>query len=248
MKIQIMSDLHLEFAKYSPPVNDPDVVILAGDIATGSNGVTWAKEAFDVPVIYVTGNHEYYSYHASMNAIFDGMRAEAMGSNVHVLDRDSFEIGGVRFLGTTMWTDLLDRPFGGVQCGVLGSDASHISTVNGELFDDCIAQELFLRNRDWLSEQINEHFDGRTVVITHHGPSSRSIHGQYAGNPWNSCFVTDLENMMGPSVDLWVHGHTHNNFDYDYNRTRVVCNPRGYPAPFGGWENSEFNLDMVVEV
>ena len=28
---------------------------------------------------------------------------------------------------------------------------------------------------------------------------------------------------------LWVHGHTHEIFDYYIGTTRVLCNPRGYP-------------------
>jgi len=53
---------------------------------------------------------------------------------------------------------------------------------------------------------------------------------------------------MGDEVDLWLHGHTHNNFDYNVNGTRVVCNPMGYPHPFGGWENNHFDPGRMVEI
>ncbi|MDX8397563.1 MAG: metallophosphoesterase family protein [Mariprofundaceae bacterium] len=248
MKLHILSDLHLEFAPIQLEKTDADIVILAGDIQPGAEGVTWAKESFDVPVLYVPGNHEYYDSVWPMDSLLSDMHAEAVGSDVHVLDRASFELEGVRFLATTLWTDLYDKPFAGVESGVIGSDMGNIRASDGEMFHGDVAQVLFERNRDWLKTQLSQAFDGRTVVITHHAPSGKSMHAQYEGNPWNSCFITDMEQFMGDQVDLWVHGHTHNNFDYKINGTRVVCNPRGYPHPLGGWENLQFDAGMCVTV
>lgn len=67
MKLQIYSDLHLEFARFDPAPSDADVVILAGDIDIKSRGVKWASEVFQCPVIYVCGNHEYYGGHIGLN-------------------------------------------------------------------------------------------------------------------------------------------------------------------------------------
>ena len=61
MRIHLLSDLHLEFAHFAVPVTDADLVILAGDIAQGIDGIVWAKQQFKIPVIYVASNHEYYS-------------------------------------------------------------------------------------------------------------------------------------------------------------------------------------------
>lgn len=83
----------------------------------------------------------------------------------------------------------------------------------------------------------------RTVVITHFVPSPQSIHPMYENNVLNPYFVTDCRELMTPSVDLWIHGHTHSSFDYMEGQTRVVCNPRGY-----GDENSQFNPDLIVEI
>jgi len=248
MKIHILSDLHLEFAPFQSRETEADVVILAGDISTGSRGVKWAMKHFSQPVIYVPGNHEFYNPEWTMDELFCEMRYEAENTNVHVLDRETVEIDGVHFLGTTLWTDLHDQPFGGVESGLLGSDVDHIRVAGGECLSSSVAQSLFEKNRAWLKAQLQQPFHGKTVVITHHAPSDKSLHRQYAGNPWNSCFVTDLESLMGDSVDLWVHGHTHNNFDYEVGNTRVVCNPRGYPHPFGGWENRAFTSDWVISL
>ena len=69
MKIHILSDLHTEFAEFSPPDTDADVVVLAGDIGVGLGGIEWAASKFPkVPVIYVPGNHEYYGHDIGLTA------------------------------------------------------------------------------------------------------------------------------------------------------------------------------------
>ena len=248
MKLHILSDLHLEFAPLRVEKTDADVVILAGDIGLGADGVEWAKACFDVPVLYVPGNHEYYNPAWRIDDLQRFISDACIGSNVHLLDRDVYCQGGIRFIGTTLWTDLLEHPFGGVHCGVLGSDADYIRVTDDECFNDHNAQALFRKNRAWLKQELAKPFDGKTVVVTHHAPSGGSLHPQYAGNPWNSCFITDMEDLFGDNVDLWVHGHTHNSFDYEVKGTRVICNPRGYPHPLGGWENPAFKQDLLVEL
>ncbi len=246
MKVQVLSDVHLDHAQYVPPVTDADIVVLAGDIAEGDLGVLWAKQVFDVPVAYVAGNHEFYDSDHTMKETIEMMKVAAEGSNVIVLDNESLVIGDVRFLGSTMWTNLHDAP------GVLYSDGAYISvgddTSGMNQFDKAYAQGLFERNRAWLKREISQPFDGKTVVVTHHAPSLQSIHPQYAGNYWNGCFVTDVEDLMGEHVDLWAHGHTHSSFDYNIKGTRVVCNPRGYPGVFGGFENPKFNKRYAFDL
>ncbi|MCY1376215.1 hypothetical protein D9M69_636870 [compost metagenome] len=46
---------------------------------------------------------------------------------------------------------------------------------------------------------------------------------------------------------LWVHGHTHDSFDYMLHGTRVACNPRGY-AKNGVNENPLFGSNSVVQI
>ena len=89
---------------------------------------------------------------------------------------------------------------------------------------------------------------GSTVVITHHSPSSKSIHPRFAGSPLNACFVSEAEWLLcGDRVTLWVHGHTHDSFDYSIKGTRVVCNPRGY-AEAGINENLHFDPSFIAEL
>ena len=102
MRLGIYSDVHLEHARFAPPESDADAVVLAGDIANGAAGVEWAKEVFRAPVLYLAGNHEYYE--GEFETVNAAMRAAA-GATVEVLDCARTVLGGVRFLGCTLWTD-----------------------------------------------------------------------------------------------------------------------------------------------
>ena len=106
--------------------------------------------------------------------------------------------------------------------------------------EDAIA--LCARHRPWLAAKLAQPYPGKTVVITHFAPHPRSIAPAYAGHRANPAFVLDLEDMMGSAV-LWIHGHTHTFFDYRVRGTRVICNPRGYPA-----EPTGFAPGLTVEI
>jgi len=101
MKLHILSDLHLSLGAMAQPTTDADVVVLAGDIARPREAAAWAQ-GFGKPVVYVLGNHEFYG------RSLDGARAElkglCQGTAVHVLDDEELILGGVRFLGATLWT------------------------------------------------------------------------------------------------------------------------------------------------
>ena len=93
MKLQILSDLHLEMVRpaYVWRISETTagLIILAGDIGVGTAGVRWAiteAERLGKTAIYVPGNHEYYGERLSVLA---QMRAVSQGSRVHVLDRDA---------------------------------------------------------------------------------------------------------------------------------------------------------------
>ena len=97
MKLHILNDLHIEFEDFAQPTTDADVVILAGDIGVGMEGLNWAENRFpDRPVIYVPGNHEFYHHDI---ALIDELKTQAP-DHIRVLNDDQVIIGGVRFLGS----------------------------------------------------------------------------------------------------------------------------------------------------
>ena len=255
MKLNILSDLHLSCGLLEIPDTDADVVILAGDIARPAQAIEWAS-GFDKPVLYVPGNHEFYG--GSLAGTVSELKRLCQGTQIQVLDSETVVIHGVRFLGTTLWTDFLlfgpgeERTAAMAQAQNFMRDFKKIR-VNDEglpeqLFTAAASAALCQAQAGWLAQQLARPHAGPTVVITHHAPSKQSIHLRFSGSPLNACFVSDLEHLAhaaGPQ--LWIHGHTHDGFDYRIGTTRVVSNPRGY-ASEGVNENPAFDSGFVVEL
>ncbi|THG82327.1 serine/threonine protein phosphatase [Pseudomonas sp. A-1] len=245
MRIHPLSDLHNEFAPFTPEVTDADVVILAGDIDLGVRGIEWARQAFDCPVLYVPGNHEFYRGH--LGKALQAMRA-AGDERVHVLDRDEVVIGGVRFLGATMWTDFAatgNPPLAALKAQQALSDFRQIRTDNYRRIRPADLIELAEKTRNWLRSKLAEPNDGPTVVITHHAPTLRSLEeSPHAGGLLDAAFANAWEDLMGADrVVLWVHGHTHTSVDFEVAGTRVIANQRGYPG-----EESGFQPSLVIDL
>jgi hypothetical protein len=244
VRIQIYSDLHLEHRPFAPPKVRADLVVLAGDIANGAAGIEWAKLTFSVPVIYLAGNHEYYE--GEFESVQETMRVCARRCGIELLDCSELVVGGVRFLGCTLWTDYslapqARRPEVIEAARKLNPDYQLIR--NGERKfapEDVIS--LCSRHRAWLGAKLAEPFPGKTAVITHFAPHPLSVAPVYVDHRANPGFVLDLSVMMGQAA-LWIHGHTHTLFDYAVRGTRVVCNPRGYPG-----EQTGFDPNLTVEL
>lgn len=253
MKLHILSDLHLNVAALEVPHTDADIVILAGDIARPQDAIAWAR-GFTNPVLYVPGNHEFYG--GSLATTVHELKQMCVGSGIQVLDQEAVVMDGVRFLGATLWTDF--RLFGdGVQRDEAITEAQsfmrdfskiRMDEASGAMFTPAASEQQFTRHANWLKRQLAEPFPGKTVVITHHAPSPHSVHPRFANSPLNACFVSDAERLIdGERVGLWIHGHTHDRFDYVVNGTRVVCNPRGY-AKNGVNENPQFDPTLVIDI
>lgn len=250
MKILTLSDLHLELSSFTPQVVDVDVVVLSGDIHKGNLGIYWARETWpDKPIVYVAGNHEFYRQDRIKT--IENLRSAANEMNVHFLDNDEVIIDGVRFLGCTLWTDF--DLFGAErhkECMSLAKDRlSDFSVIeeNGFTFTPEDSLRLHNQSRDWLSRKlIGESYDGNTVVVTHHCPSWQSVAPKYQSDLLSACFASRLDKLIGYS-SLWIHGHTHESFDYELKGTRVICNPRGY-VHRGTIENENFDPIKVIEL
>ena len=261
MRLWVLSDLHFEFdrplhkgrAQVCP---EADVCVVAGDVLNGcGNSIRWLHDNVSpaMPVIFVAGNHEFYD-----NSVLEGVEwgrvhaAECPG--VHFLENNIAVIGGVRFLGCTLWTDYaLDGKGRQERAWAMANAEGRLNDhrviawrtlPRYEAFTPLRALELHERSRAFLSQELAKPFDGPTVVVTHHAPHVRSVHPRWKGSSLNPAFTSDLSELVELyRPQLWVHGHTHDSFDYVVRDTRVVCNPRGY-----GNENPIFDPLKIVEV
>lgn len=247
MKLHVLSDLHTEFAEFSPPDPGADVVILAGDIGVGLGGLEWAAGHFpNLPVIYVPGNHEYYGQDITL---IDELVTRSP-ENIHVLNNEAIVLDGIRFLGSTLWTDFRlngesESWFARQRARSLMEDFAAIKT-GGHSFTPEVSVGLHDASRAWIAGQLDIHFDGPSIVVTHHLPAAMSVAKRYANDSLNPAFASNLEDIIEKyRPDLWIHGHTHEPCDYELFGTRVVCNPRGYPREK---RDSSFDPCLVVEV
>jgi predicted phosphodiesterase len=220
--------------------------VLAGDIARPKAAIAWAA-SLGKPVVYVPGNHEFYG--GSLEGTVAELKQLAAGTPIRVLDNDALVLDGVRFLGSTLWSDFMLRGAGEPRAAAMREAERLIRDF--ERIEDFSAERsarLFERNAAWLERTLREPHEGPTVVVTHHAPSPRSIHARFAGSLLNGCFVSDAERLVdGRRCALWIHGHTHDSFDYGLNGARVLCNPRGY-AKGGVDENARFDPGLVVNL
>jgi Icc-related predicted phosphoesterase len=250
MKIHILSDLHIEFESFHPPETDADMVVLAGDIHIGKKGIDWAKATFpSQQVLYVLGNHEYYgrAYPKHIN----DLKELVAGTNIHVLENDRLVIDNIVFLGCTLWTDfgLFDAPkIAGYHATQTMTDYRKIR-VNPQYrklrsVDTAVIHSKSLR---WLEAEVENcrRNEEKIVVITHHAPSGRSLPEFYRDDILSAAYASHLDDFAAASQSqLWVHGHIHAQQDYLLGKTRIICNPRGYPDE----PNESFIPNFVIEI
>ena len=260
MKIALVSDVHLEFGDLDFD-NDSgaDVLILSGDICIASDivqhdpyntmGEEYRSNRFHAffqrccarfpHVIFIVGNHEHY--HGDFAKTIPHFR-DVLNylPNLHILEKETFVLDDVTFIGGTLWTDMnkreirtlheISRMMNDFRCVDNSAKSSDQRGWNPrftttDAADDHDAMLEFIRTT------VESNPAGRYVVVGHHAPSRLSTHPRYQyQHIMNGGYSSELDNFIldRPQIKLWTHGHTHEDFDYCIGSTRILCNPRGY--------------------
>lgn len=267
MKLQLLSDLHLEVHPQLriEPAPGADLLVLGGDIGSYQTGTRLQEPDFGLarfsprhgwptPVIYVPGNHEYDN--DDFDSVHTRLRAQCDALDILWLERESLVIDGVRFVGTTLWADfdaLVERSDGLAEALKKRGKAMRAanfylekaaSTRNGAPFMAEEMREHSLLCQEWLRRSLAEDFAGVTVVITHFAPTLASADPRYGLAPGTAGFCNSLDDLL-PQADLWLHGHLHCAFDYVREGCRVVANPLGYRSK---GEQEGFRPQWLIEV
>ena len=260
MKIALVSDVHLEFGDLDfDNTDNADVLILGGDICVASDilqrdpnnimGEEYRSNRFHAffercsarfpHVIFIVGNHEHY--HGDFAKTVPHFR-DVLGylKNLHILEKETFVLDDVTFIGGTLWTDMnkrdtrtlheISRMMNDFRCVVNSATEDEQRPWPGrftttDAADDHDAMMEFIR----VTVEANP--AGRYVVVGHHAPSKMSTHPRYQHQHiMNGGYSSELDDFIldHPQIRLWTHGHTHEDFDYRIGSTRILCNPRGY--------------------
>ncbi|MDD1507716.1 metallophosphoesterase [Pseudomonas sp. CNPSo 3701] len=243
MRILIYSDLHLEFGVgFEPPHCDADIAVLAGDIGKGVKAVGWANDAFKCHAVFVAGNHEFYSGH--IDRTWEKMQVAA-APHLHLLENQAFVWEGVRFLGTTAWTDFALSGDPLTAAHVAQSEMNDYKRIRaGDSFRKLRPADVIKRNRiayDWLKGELEKPFDGRTIVVTHHCPLMQLIGGEHQDH-LSAAYSNNWPELVS-KADVWIFGHTHEAVDDKFYGCRLISNPRGYPDEDTGFSPT-FAIDL----
>jgi DNA repair exonuclease SbcCD nuclease subunit len=271
VKIQLMSDLHLEgHPSFVPrPAPDAELLVLAGDIGSYQNGSRLADRDFGlerfsplhgwpVPVLYVPGNHEYDAL--DFDETHQRLRDTCARLGIVWLEREVQAFGAIRFVGTTLWADFdalvlqPGQPEPTVQeqlkqrhkafraANFYLRKAAALRHGRPMLAEEWREQALVCEA--WLREALAQPFDGTTVVVTHFAPSLRSADPRYGVTPATAGFCNSLDDLL-PRAQFWLHGHLHCQQDYVQSGCRVIANTLGYASK---GEQEGFRAQFVLDL
>ncbi len=244
MKIISYSDLHFEFQhKWSlPPDIGGDVLVLAGDVITFKDftPLEGLLREWDKPVLFVAGNHEYYTRTPMQenDEQFRDWLATKL-PHVHFLRNESVTLGGVNFFGGTMWTNFKSGNLASMRHAEAGlNDFRYIRTGEGIFtpqFSIVQHQQFIAALEQWFDKRL----PGPNVIITHHSPVINPK-SRYLLSPLEPAFVSyDMSRYIEAyEPALWIYGHTHECDVQRVGKTRIISNQLGYPDRFGGYERT----------
>ena len=258
MKIQVFSDLHNEFMPDPLDWFQPkefcgaDAIIFAGDVEVKPHRLAqYAQMVRDwqepqTKLIFLAGNHEHYGNDWN-KAIPEYKEAVSHIKNVYYLEQEELTLGhGIRLLAATLWTQI--NPVDEYAIRRTMNDYNKIK-VSIPYYGSLSVSQVSHRSRrtmEWLREKLE---DGTpTIVATHHAPSYESLrvyHRNHGESFVDSAYANHLDALILDTQPLaWIHGHTHDSYDYMIGETNVVCNPRGYE---GHALNPNFKPDFELE-
>jgi Icc-related predicted phosphoesterase len=234
MKIQYCSDLHLEsepnskFLEANPLIISGEILILAGDI------VPLEDEHLNNPffqfvsdnyerVFWVPGNHEYY--HKDLSNYSKSFTIQ-LRNNIEIVNNIELEYEGIRFIFSTLWSKISHGNEKNIEKNVPDFDC--ISYNNKKLkardFNKLHAESL-----EFVKQSIGPD-PGKTVVVTHHLPSSKCNSVLQNESSINEAYCIDLTDYIEDSnVNFWIHGHSHVNHNPIFvGKTILLTNQLGH--------------------
>lgn len=270
MKIDVISDVHLEFGTYIPSnPNKSDVLIMAGDIVPihhleydESHFIDFFEKCAKLysKIIYIFGNHEYYHGDIRLE-LYNAKQYLGHINNLLIVNNEVVEIDDVSFFCGTMWTDCnKEDPMTMLHLLQNMNDFRKIKDCSkasmygvGEYLmpEDIVIEHKLFKN--FLIKQLNRrgNSDKKCIVVTHHSPSVKSIpEDRKRDFHMNGGYVTYMDEfiVMRPYIKYWVYGHTHTPNEFRVGETTLINNSRGYVKYERGSDKDEPYLPKTIEI
>ena len=240
IKIQYISDLHLEFKDNKDGLRhmdtDADVLVIAGDLDIGSkifdHLIHLSKKR---KVIFVYGNHEFYDGKPTHQLKKRGNIVSKFNKDLHILDRQSVIIEDTTFIGATGWIDGSYRDIDIVQF----NSYNDFETIYGFASSHNVWGK---KDKDFICHTLTNSKTKNNIIITHFLPIPWCISNGYIGSYYNPCFTNNWKWVYNHSdkINYWIHGHSHEFFKMKAKETVFCRNPFGYPREDVDFKPNEF--------
>ena len=260
LKIQFVSDLHLEFPDNRawlaahPLEVTGDILLIAGDTAyldlPDSGRETykaydfwdWASRNYK-QVIVCLGNHDFYGYY-DLATMPDGYCLDIRpnvkayyNSVVHLPDVDiivstlwSFIEPDIDFIVERSVSDFYRIKYEGHRLNAQNFNAEH---------ERCLA---------FIKQSVTESKAKTKIVLTHHVPTQLCTVDEFKGSTINGAFTVELGDYIADSgIDYWIYGHSHRNMDAKIGKTQIISNQFGYLS-HGEPQNNGFDPKRYIEL
>jgi hypothetical protein len=277
MRIQLLSDLHLELYPDFVPVaaKDVDILVLAGDIGSYQEGSLLSGDDFGLSrfsplqtnspwprVLYLPGNHEFDSL--DFDRTYAHLRQTCDRLGIEWLEQEVITIGSVRFIGSTLWSDFeslardepnMTRQMQALEKAYRAANfylQKHTALRDGIPMLAPDIRELSLACQSWLQQALTTPFDGTTIAVTHFAPTLKSADPRYGLTPGTAGFCNAMDDLL-PLANLWLHGHLHCANDYVVEGLRDgqpwSCRVAANPLGYADKnEQAAFQEAFVIEV
>lgn len=257
MKIQVVSDLHLEFPanrvwlKSSPVRPKADILLIAGDLCTLKqfDRIQPFIESFNrdfALVISTYGNHEFYG--SNIESAYPS-ETKQLSENHFRLNNAVYIHQDVRIIASLLWSHIPPQAEARVENSLndyrfIYKDGPRGTETHIRASDSNGYHDLSL---SFIKETLASPFAGKTVLLTHHLPSFQCVPEMFKGSELSTGFASNLDDLIleHPEIALWAHGHAHDFDDRYVGETRMVRNPLGY---VDHKEQHDFKRDFVVEL
>ncbi len=253
MKIQLVSDLHLEFPenrkwlKQNPLIPKGDILLMAGDVVTDKKKKK-ARFFYDQItkdfsfIISAMGNHEFYS--GTIDYAYPKYKSN-IAKNFIRLNNHSYVIEDVKIIVSTLWGFVPDDNI--VTVSRYLNDYHKIWHENDYPLNVGDTNTYHKISVGYITEELKKPFAGKIVIMTHHMPSLKCLTNRPPREDLNGAYASNLDNLIlsNPNIVYWFTGHSHDFNITTIGNTQIIRNPMGYVCDN---QQEDFRRDFVVEL